>query len=114
MSVNNAFLDVCGCPDTPIGPCIAAGNTMFDCALGDTDLLGTGFGFDTGHDITPLDHGSTGWLQTKAPAEPGQEITVRWAVYDSSDAYYDTTTLIDNWRWLATPGITVITSPIPR
>jgi hypothetical protein len=44
----------------------------------------------------------------------GQEISVRWAVYDSGDGALDTTTLIDNWRWLATPGITVITSAIPK
>ena len=31
------------------------------------------------------DHGSTGWLQTTAPVEPGSEIALRWAVYDSSD-----------------------------
>lgn len=114
VSVNNAYLDVCGCPDTPSGPCVAGGGTVFDCALGDTDLLGTGFGFDTSTEGIYLDHGSTGWLQTRAPAEPGQEITVRWAVYDSSDGNLDTTTRIDSWRWLASPGITVVTRPIPK
>ena len=109
VSVNNAFLDVCGCPGSPSGPCFAGGQE-FACSLGDADLLGTGFGFDTGSH----DRGSTGWLQTTAPVEPGAEIALRWVVYDSSDGVLDTTTLIDNWRWLATPGITVVTSPIPK
>ncbi len=114
VSVNNAFLDVCGCPNAPSGPCQGGGGMVFDCALGDADLLGTGFGFDTTSDDFHYDHGSTGWLQTRAPAEPGQEISLRWVVYDSSDGILDSTTLIDSWKWLATPGITVITSPIPK
>ncbi len=109
VSVNNAFLEVCGCEGNPPNPCFAGGKT-FSCALGNTDLIGTGFGFDTGG----ADHGSTGWLQTKAPVGPGKEITLRWAVYDSSDGVLDTTTLIDSWKWLATPGITVGTNPVPK
>jgi hypothetical protein len=109
VSVNNAFLEVCGCAGNPPNPCLAGGKT-FSCALGDTDLIGTGFGFDSGGG----DHGSTGWLQTTAPVDPGKEITLRWAVYDSGDGVLDTTTLIDNWKWLATPGITVGTNPVPK
>ena len=81
-------------------------------ALGDTDLIGFGFGF--GFDSGFQDHGSTGWLQTTAPVDPGKAITLRWAVYDSSDGVLDPTTPIDNWKWLATPGITVGTNPVPR
>ena len=109
VSVNNAFLEVCGCAGNPPNPCLAGGKT-FSCALGDTDLIATGFGFDSGGG----DHGSTGWLQTTAPVDPGKQITLRWAVYDSGDGALDTTTLIDNWRWLATPGITVGTNPVPK
>jgi hypothetical protein len=110
VSVNNAFVEVCGCFGNPPNPCSAGGKT-FTCALGDTDLIGTGFGFDSSDG---QDHGSTGWLQTTAPVEPGKEITLRWAVYDSGDGAFDTTTLIDNWKWLATPGITVGTDPVPK
>jgi hypothetical protein len=113
VSVNNAFLDVCGCPGSPTGSCYAGGQE-FVCSLGDADLLGTGFGFDTSPENSSVDHGSTGWLKTTAPVEPGGEIALRWVVYDSTDGILDTTTLIDNWRWLATPGITVVTSPIPK
>ena len=109
VSVNNAFLEVCGCEGNPPAAC-SAGGKSFSCALGDTDLIGTGFGFDTGGS----DHASTGWLQTTAPVEPGKDITLRWAVYDSGDGSLDTTTLIDNWKWLAMPGITVGTNPVPK
>jgi hypothetical protein len=109
VSVNNSLLEVCGCPGNPPSSCFAGGKT-FTCSLGNTDLIGTGFGFDSGGG----DHGSTSWLQTKAPVEPSTEVTIRWAVYDSGDGVLDTTTLIDNWKWIATPGITVGTDPVPK
>ena len=112
VSVNNAFLEVCGCDGNPPGSCMAGGKT-FTCALGDTDLIGTGFGFDTGT-FGKQDHGSTSWLQTKAPVDPGTEITLRWAVYDSGDGVLDTTTLIDDFKWIAEAGVKVGTDPIPK
>jgi hypothetical protein len=110
VSVNNAFLQVCGCMGNPPSPCTAGGKT-FPCALGDLDLIGTGFGFDT---TGGADHGSTGWLTTKAPVARNSQIVLRWAVYDSSDGILDTSTLIDNWRWIATPGVSVTTVPITQ
>ena len=83
---------------------------MFACPLGDSQLIGTGFGFDT----AGSDHGSTGWLTTQAPVKGNDQITLRFAVYDSSDGVLDTTTLIDNFRWIATPGTSVKTMPIPQ
>ncbi|MDI1451802.1 hypothetical protein [Polyangium sp. 6x1] len=110
VSVNNSLLEVCGCPGNPPNPC-EAGNKLFDCSLGNVDLIGTGFGFD-GDD--GMDHASTGWLKTQAPVKPGDQITVRFAVYDSGDGSLDTTTLVDNWQWIAKPGTTVGTAPIPK
>jgi hypothetical protein len=106
VSVNNAFLEVCGCSSGP--PCQAGGKS-FTCALGNTTLLGTGFGQDTSYG----DHGSTSWLVTQAPVEPNSQIKIRWGVYDSGDGILDTTTLIDHWRWIAKPGTKVGTEPIP-
>ncbi len=87
VSVNNAFLDVCGCAGGP--PCIAGGKT-FTCPLGTADLDGTGF----------ESHAATGWLVTTAPAAPGTSITLRLAVYDSGDGVLDSSVLVDNFRWL--------------
>jgi hypothetical protein len=107
VSVNNAFVEVCGCPGS--GPPCYAGGKTFSCSLGDSTLMGTGFGPDTGFE----DHASTSWLVTKAPVKGGDTITLRWTVYDSGDGVLDTTTLIDNWQWIANGGsVSVGTDPI--
>jgi len=112
VSVNNAFIEVCGCDGNPPNPCIAGGKT-FACPLGDIELIGTGFGFDSC--AFCQDHGGTGWLRTNAPIEnPGQVINLRFAVYDSADGVLDTTTLIDNFRWIAAAGVTVGTDVVPK
>ena len=108
VSVNNAYINVCGCSEGP--PCTAGGK-IFQCALGDSDLVATGFGFDTNFG---QDHGSTGWLATSAPVPGGDTINLRFAVYDSGDGVLDTTTLIDDFKWIATPGVTVGTIPVPQ
>ena len=96
--MNNAFLEVCGCSGGP--PCEAGGKT-FPCSLGDTQPHR--HRLRQGH-RRRSDHGSTYWLETKAPVEPHEEITLRWAVYDSGDGVLDTTTLVDNFQWIATPA----------
>jgi hypothetical protein len=106
VSVNNAFIEVCGCAGSGGPPCQAGGKT-FPCALGNSGLSGTGF------QDSFQDHGSTGWLFTKAPVTPNEVITMRWAVYDSGDGILDTTTLVDNWQWIAEPGTQVGTGVVP-
>lgn len=116
ISVNNAFLDVCGCEGNPPSPC-EAGGKFFNCALGNAELLGTGFGFDAGGSFA-VDHGSTSWLSSQAPIPAsGQKdsvIKLRWGVYDSGDGALDTTTLIDKFRWILEAGVPVVTEPVPR
>ena len=90
VSVNVAFFDVCdGCP------------------AGSAEMIGTGFNeWD--------DAGGTSWLQTTAPVTGGEEITIRWAIWDTFDDVFDSTTLIDNWQWVATGGTPVVgTEPVP-
>ena len=80
VSVNIAFFEVCsGCP------------------LGTGELSGTGF--DTWNDA-----GATSWLVTTAPVEPMQEITITFAIWDTGDAAWDSTVLIDNFKWIADGG----------
>jgi hypothetical protein len=99
VSVNAAFLQACGCASGP--PCTAGGRA-FTCALGDAALIGTGFGKDTAME----DHGSSYWLETKAPVTPNSTITIRFTVYDSGDGILDSSVLFDNWTWL--PQSTVV------
>jgi hypothetical protein len=82
ISVNAGFLQVCTAQ--------VAGNKQFDCPLGPGELNGTGF--ET--------HAATSWLTTSAPIEnPGGEITLDFLIWDSGDTIYDSTTLIDNFRF---------------
>ncbi|NUP12782.1 MAG: hypothetical protein HOW73_42630 [Polyangiaceae bacterium] len=109
VSVNNALLQVCGCPGNPPNPC-EAGGKIFDCNLGNIELIGTGFGFDT----AGSDHGGTSWLRTTSVVNGGEEFHLRFAVHDSGDGVLDSTTLVDNFIWIATPGTTVGTNPVPE
>jgi hypothetical protein len=108
VSVNNALLNVCGCSGNPPNPCYAGGKT-FNCAGGNIPLIGTGFGFDTAFS----DHGATGWLFTQAPVPGNTEMKIRFATYDSGDGVLDSTTLVDNFKWIAKAGVTVSTGEVP-
>jgi len=88
VSVNIAFFEVCS-----------------GCSLGTAELLGTGF--DVWNDA-----GATSWLATTAPVDPGELVTIRFAIWDTGDSLYDSTALIDNFRWIADGGtVTVGTTP---
>ncbi|WP_437732626.1 choice-of-anchor L domain-containing protein [Sorangium sp. So ce1335] len=79
VSVNIAFFDVCdGCP------------------RGSGELAGTGF--------SPRHDGGTRWLKTRAPVRGGDEITLRFILFDTGDERFDSTALIDGFRWIATGG----------
>ncbi len=39
---------------------------------------------------------------------------MRWAVYDSSDGILDTSTLVDNFQWIANAGVAVGTAPVTQ
>jgi hypothetical protein len=98
VSVNNAFLSVCGCSNGP--PCTAGGKT-FTCPNGTDELMNTGF----------EGHAGTSWLTTTAPVEPDTVVTLTLMIYDSGDGSLDSTVLIDNFRWVAKPT-DVVTEPI--
>lgn len=98
ISVNNGLLTVCG----PPGSYGNQATKQFDCPNGTGELSGTGF----------EGHGATSWLSTQAPVEPGQVMKIRWTVYNSADHVLNSTTLIDNWKWVVAPGVDVGTAPV--
>ncbi|HEY1958665.1 MAG TPA: putative metal-binding motif-containing protein [Polyangiaceae bacterium] len=108
VSVNNSFLQVCGCTGGP--PC-SAGGKSFKCPQGDSMLTATGFGLDTAFE----DHGSTGWLTTTVPVDTlrGQTITLLFAIWDSGDGVLDSTALMDNFQWSVNAATSVSTNPNP-
>lgn len=84
VSVNVAFFTHPGCPTC-------------------TSNLLTGTGFD-GTCASKICGGSTGWLYTTAPVVGGEEITLQFAVWDQGDALWDSTVLVDNFRWSVEPS----------
>lgn len=51
--------------------------------------------------------GATGWLTTSGNVKPGETIELRFVVWDTGDAWYDSVALIDNFQWsleASTPG----------
>ena len=96
VSVNNGFLEVCK-PGTH-------GGKFFSCPLGSGELNGTGF----------EDHAATGWLKTSTAVVPGEEVTLRFAIWDMGDEILDSTVLIDNVEWDVEEGETGTVRPPPK
>ena len=43
--------------------------------------------------------GATGYLLSSGNVKPGETITMRFAIWDTSDPWYDSVVLLDNWTW---------------
>jgi hypothetical protein len=101
VSVNNGFVEVCEAwryEGTQGGTPFVRD---FPCGLGIADLADTGF----------EEHAATGWLQTHSNVVPGEELTLRFAIWDAGDEALDSTVLVDNFKWDAKPGTTVTMRP---
>ena len=110
INVNNAFFQACSPANADVG-CL--GNPSTDaCKLGDSELQGTGF-YDPGSNCSQNDSGggSTSWLTTQAPVQPGETITLQFIVWDTGDQVYDSSVLLDNWQWQA-GDTSVVTHPV--
>ncbi len=68
----------------------------YPCPDGTSGLNGTGY--------TAAHAGATRWLTTTAPVIPGEIITLRFIIWDTTDMYLDSLVLLDNFRWHAEPG----------
>jgi hypothetical protein len=92
-----------GCSGTP--------GTITTC-VGTTNLTGTGFDTpDPGEcDDNSLEGGGTGWLTTTGNVVPGETITLRIAIWDTSDHAFDSLALVDAFAWSvmgAQPGTVI-------
>ncbi len=91
VSVNNSFFTVC----TNTG-----GPQTMHCTHPITDIKGSGYD-KPDHLVSGVElGGSTGWLTTTAPVVPGATIKLRYIVYDEFDHIYDSSVLIDDFRWV--------------
>ena len=94
------------CEHGPTGQCATA-DTYTDC-VGTGELNGTGYD-ETG--ATPfscgfagLHGGATGWLTMTGNVFPGEINSIDMVIWDEVDGLFDSTVLIDNWQWSATPA----------
>jgi hypothetical protein len=108
-----------GAQNYPVGVNLAAGNTglFTQCKNGATGCQGTtgsistctgvnelaGTGLDQADpgscDQQALQGGATGWLVTSGNVKPGEIITLRIAIWDTSDEALDSLAVIDGFEW---------------
>jgi hypothetical protein len=108
-----------GTQNYPVGVNLAHGNTglFTQCRNGATGCEGTagqistcvstsqlaGTGLDTADpgscDAQAIQGGGTGWLVTSGNVKPGEVITLRIAIWDTSDEALDSIAVIDGFEW---------------
>jgi hypothetical protein len=91
------------CVNGPIG-CLGYHGGSINTCTGTSQLVGTGFddpsdGCSTGS----LNGGGTGWLVTAGNVKPGEIMTLRVAIWDTSDHLYDSAAIVDGFAWSTEP-----------
>jgi len=98
------------CKNGTIGCDGAAPSTISTC-ISNAELAGTGFdGTASVCDANDQAGGGTGWLITSGNVNGGEIITLRIAIWDTSDGIYDSVSLIDKFEWsvdASTPGTVI-------
>lgn len=123
VGVNLAYGDTGLFQNCKNGPTGCAGGSVagtISTCTGTTELAGTGFdasnpspqfSSDPGYCGTNNQAGGgTGWLVTSGNVVGGEVITLRIAVWDTSDGYYDSLAIVDNFEWsvnASTPGTVI-------
>ena len=120
ITVNSGFFQLCPLPPGPAG--ITSPEALVNCVgddgdktksifgtLGGTKFDGAGIGSadDTVKDPTSgktyIYGGGSGWLTTKFAVDPGEVITLRLMIMDTSDGYLDSAAVVDNMSWEKAP-----------
>jgi hypothetical protein len=89
--------------------CDGVSGTISTCASMN-DLIGTGMDVVDGACGNGTVGGATGWLTTTGNVVPGEVITLRIAIWDTSDGVLDSLALIDAFTWSvdgAQPGTVI-------
>ena len=101
ITVNSGFFTIC---TTHANPKVK--NPM-PCTTDPSANAGTGYETPGGGSIDNIPGGSTGWLTTTAPIQPGEHFTLRLIIFDEGDSVLDSAALIDSFRW----GNTTVSGP---
>ncbi len=103
VSVNIAFFDVCDPNSSSAFGQFSANKPPIPnpyCPSGKSDLLGTYMDGTTNMYYA----GATSWLQTSAPVKGGDDVTIRFAIWDTGDNNLDSSVLVDAFEWIANGG----------
>ena len=105
---NGGLLGICDTGNTPYADC--------DETLVPFQLTGTGFDNAPGYAPTSgcadginYAGGATGWLRLTGNVVPGEVFDLTLATWDSGDASFDSTVLLDNWTWSVDPAVAGVT-----
>ncbi len=123
VGVNLAFGDTGlfrQCKNGPTGCTTESNPGNQTTCTGIGELTGTGFDVANPPSPSPLISGwcgssnfaggGTGWLETRGNVAGGETITLRIAIWDTSDPIYDSLVLVDNFQWsvdAAEPGTVI-------
>ena len=91
VSVNNGFFSVPGWPPPSGGTHPKLNNTGFDGVCNNPS--------NSTYRQPSICGGGTDWLFTTAPVKPGEEFDLHFSIWDTGDSQWDSTVLIDNFRW---------------
>ena len=97
------------CRNGPVA-CNGAQFNYNNCALGEAPLAGTGFQDSNagGCGANDTTGGGTGWLKMSGNVKGGETMEIRFAIWDTGDAAYDSLVLLDDWEWsvqASQPGV---------
>ena len=114
-SGNTGLFSQCKNGTTGCGSGSVSGTTS--TCVGVNQLAGTGFDVVNPPPQSPGDPGwcgqsdlaggGTGWLVIQGNVVPGETIELRFAIWDTSDPWYDSLVVLDNFQWslsASTPG----------
>jgi hypothetical protein len=117
VSVNNAFFTTCqsqvcgyprsgrdvqpldGCPDS------LACDPNLNLCVSPLGACPDGSAAVRAYVADPNQAGATSWLTTQAPVLPGEEVTLEFLIWDTSDRFLDSLVLIDSFEWRIDPTV---------
>jgi hypothetical protein len=101
--------------------CAGGSSGSISTCTGTSELTGTGMdqARSGSCDTNSLIGGGTGWLTTNGNVKAGEIITLRIAIWDTSDDILDSLAVIDNFKWSvdnSMPGTVIgreVEEPLP-
>ncbi len=135
ITVNSGYFQLCPAPPGPSGLDPAKTGGLVNCVGQPTDptkkilgsLHGTGFAGDllsppSSNDTTPgtvdpsktyVYGGGSGWLTSQFGVTPGEQMVIRFIIFDAGDEVLDSAVILDNVTWQKAPPA-VVTGSVDR